>query len=310
MKKVFAISILMLVCLLLPTVCFAQTQEEWNLSCNLKTSCSTTVYKTEAKHEIKETIPANTYVKIHGGGADGFCVINYMINGQKRTGLVMRSNLIRCTSTVRGSSGYADSVHELDPNHDAILASKPVINVADSLLQQGDKDYSDLTFENPDSSSASAAQQTAGRGNKVEEDKIIELSKPILSYDEFVSGAHWMQDPWDESKPYFWWGASDVQTNVDIYLCIEQKNDQEWYVAYGFIADQGGNIKYSFSLEDDKSITITQDTVYPSIRWKTDVSFRLDDFDTAAVEAVCMDAIAFLEKLREHPCFMEYRIEE
>ena len=72
----------------------------------------------------------------------------------------------------------------------------------------------------------------------------------------------------------------------------------------------GGNIKYSFSLEDDKSITITQDTVYPSIRWKTDVSFRLDDFDIAAVEAVCMDAIAFLEKLREHPCFMEYRIEE
>ena len=148
--------------------------------------------------------------------------------------------------------------------------------------------------------------------NQVEERqyKIIELSKPILSYDEFVSGAHWMQDPWDESKPYFWWGASDVQTNVDIYLCIEQKNDQEWYVAYGFIADQGGNIKYSFSLEDDKSITITQDTVYPSIRWKTDVSFRLDDFDIAAVEAVCMDAIAFLEKLREHPCFMEYRIEE
>ena len=170
MKKVFAIFILMLVCLLLPTVSFAQTQEEWNLSCNLKTSCSTTVYKTEAKHEIKETIPANTYVKIKSGGADGFCVINYMINGQKRTGLVMRSNLIRCTSTVRGSSGYADSVHELDPNHDAILASKPVINVADSLLQQGDKDYSDLTFENPGSSSASAAQQTAGRGNKVEED--------------------------------------------------------------------------------------------------------------------------------------------
>ena len=170
MRTINKLICLMMLLLLMPTVSLAQTQEEWNLSCNLKTSCSTTVYKTEAKHEIKETIPANTYVKIKSGGADGFCVINYMINGQKRTGLVMRSNLIRCTSTVRGSSGYADSVHELDPNHDAILASKPVINVADSLLQQGDKDYSDLTFENPDSSSASAAQQTAGRGNKVEED--------------------------------------------------------------------------------------------------------------------------------------------
>ena len=61
----YGVCILFLI-LLLPTIGFAQTQEEWNLSCNNKTSCSTTVYKTDAKHEVKETIPANTYVKIQG----------------------------------------------------------------------------------------------------------------------------------------------------------------------------------------------------------------------------------------------------
>ena len=170
MKKVFAISILMLVCLLLPTVCFAQTQEEWNLSCTYKTSRSVDMYQ-YPNHEgdYLGVLPANTYVVIQST-MDGYKGVSWKRDGRSGYGWVEAGALVRCTSTVRGSSGYADSVHELDPNHDAILASKPVINVADSLLQQGDKDYSDLTFENPDSSSASAAQQTAGRGNKVEED--------------------------------------------------------------------------------------------------------------------------------------------
>ena len=35
-KKCFALIVLLLI--LIPTVCFAQTQEEWNLSCTWKTS--------------------------------------------------------------------------------------------------------------------------------------------------------------------------------------------------------------------------------------------------------------------------------
>ncbi|MBQ7865334.1 MAG: SH3 domain-containing protein [Clostridia bacterium] len=70
---------------------------------------------------------------------------------------------MKCTSSVRGSSGYAEGVHELDPNHDEILKNNKVITVAESLLQSGTTDYSDLTFELPDSPAAQAAQATAGR---------------------------------------------------------------------------------------------------------------------------------------------------
>ena len=150
--------------LLLPIVAFAQTQEEWNLSCNNKTSCSTTVYKTDAKHEVKETIPANTYVKIQGSGTDGMCVITYMLNGRKSTGLVQRSNLIGCSSQVRGSNGIADNVHELDPNHDKILQGGEVVSVAESVLLNGTTDYSGLNFTT-DMAAEHVAQATAGRSS-------------------------------------------------------------------------------------------------------------------------------------------------
>lgn len=178
MRKLLSLMTLLLVCMLLPVMAFAQTQEEWNLSCTYKTAASTTVYRTDAKDEIKEIIPANTYVKIKSDGADGLCVINYMVNGAKSTGLVLRSNLIRCTSSYRKPDGWADNVHELDPEHDKILESNTVILVAPSLLQDGDKDYSDLDFTSPDSPFAQAAQQTAGRGEKVEAEKPAVTAAP------------------------------------------------------------------------------------------------------------------------------------
>ena len=175
MKKCFALIVLLLI--LIPTVCFAQTQEEWNLSCTWKTSCATPVLATGTR-EPKGTLPANTYVKIKSDGADGLCIINYMVNGSKSTGLVLRSNLIRCTSQYRKPDGWAENVHELDPNHDKILESNTVILVAPSLLQDGDKDYSDLDFTSPDSPFAQAAQQTAGRGEKVEAEKPAVTAAP------------------------------------------------------------------------------------------------------------------------------------
>lgn len=162
MKKLFCIVSFLLVMTMLPVVAFAQTQEEWNLSCNNKTSSSTTVYKTDAKDEIKETIPANTYVKIQGSGTDGLCVITYMVNGRKSTGLVKRSNLVSCSSQVRGSNGIADNVHELDPDHDKILQEGKVVSVAESLLQSGTTDYSGLDFTT-EMAAEHVAQVTAKR---------------------------------------------------------------------------------------------------------------------------------------------------
>ena len=82
---------LILLLLLLPVMALAQTQEEWNLSCNWKTSCATPVLATGTR-EPKGTISANTYVKITGTLNDDLCIIQYMINGQTTKGVVSRSN--------------------------------------------------------------------------------------------------------------------------------------------------------------------------------------------------------------------------
>ena len=169
---------LILLLLLLPVMALAQTQEEWNLSCNWKTSCATPVLATGTR-EPQGTLPANSYVKITGTLIDDLCIIQYMINGQTTKGVVSRSNLIRCTSQYRKPDGWADNVHELDPEHDKILESNTVILVAPSLLQEGNKDYSGLDFELPDSPSAQAAQQTAGRGEKVEAEKPAATTAPM-----------------------------------------------------------------------------------------------------------------------------------
>lgn len=142
---------LMMLLFLMPTVGFAQTQEEWNLSCNFKTSKSTTVYVLGKADEVLEVIPANTYVKNTDSVGNDTRIIQYMIGGVTRKGKVSASCLVRCSSQCRQSNGMAENVHELDPNHDSILATHDVILVAPSLLQEGDKDYSDLSFEMPDS---------------------------------------------------------------------------------------------------------------------------------------------------------------
>lgn len=180
MRKLLTLTALLMACLLLPVMALAQTQEEWNLSCTYKTSCATSVLATGTR-EPKGTIPANTYVKITGTLNDNLCIIQYMINGQTSKGVVSRSNLIRCTSQYRKDDGWAENVHELDPEHDEILESHDVILVAPSLLQEGNKDYSDLKFTNPDAPNAQAAQQTAGRGEKVEAEKPVATTAPVQS---------------------------------------------------------------------------------------------------------------------------------
>lgn len=164
MKKLFCIVSFLLVMTMLPVVAFAQTQEEWNLSCNYKTSRSTTVTRIVGDSEEYETIPANTYVRITDSVGDDRKVIKYMINGVTRSGMVPSSCLVRCSSQYRQPDGNAENVHELDPNHDAIVENNPVILIAPSVLEQADQDYSNVTFEMGEESPAYwAAQDAAGK---------------------------------------------------------------------------------------------------------------------------------------------------
>ena len=163
MKGTKTIICALLFLILLPTAALAMTQEEWNLSCHWKTKCATTVLEAGPDMEFKEVIPANTYVRIYDTFINNQKKIRYMVNGRESRGIVSGDNLIKCTSTYRGESGFAERVHELDPNHDQILADEQVITLAESLLYYGTSDYSDLTFATPDSATAKAAKKTEGR---------------------------------------------------------------------------------------------------------------------------------------------------
>ena len=66
MRKMLAMCSLLLVCMLLPVMAQADSLYEWNRSCRRKTICTTKIYSIGDETRLIATIPANTYVKVHG----------------------------------------------------------------------------------------------------------------------------------------------------------------------------------------------------------------------------------------------------
>lgn len=139
--------------------------------------------------------------------------------------------------------------------------------------------------------------------------RLVACSKPILYYEDYVSDASYMEDPWLTGNPYFWWGATETKTKKEIYIIIEMNESHEWYVSYGFVADSNGNTIYSFAHTDNNSISVSGETPFPVIRWRTNGLLLLEDFDINAVETMCLDALSIKEVLQDDPCFIEFRIE-
>ncbi len=159
---------LLLLTLLLPATALAMTQEEWNLSCNSKTSRSVDAYQYPGpgdRGKFIATLPANTYVHKDNAG-DGWRGITWMINGVKGYGWVEEAVLVRCSSQIRGSDGFAHNIHELDPNHDQKVTQNQVILIAPSLLLDGNTDYSGVEFELPDSPAAQAVRNSSQAGGQ------------------------------------------------------------------------------------------------------------------------------------------------
>lgn len=144
MKRILFCLVLLMLC---AGTALAQTQEEWNLSCNWKTASSATVYDMRTDEPtVVGTVPAGTYVHIEDrDDVNGRMAISWMSGGVEYYGWTT-VKVVRCTSTYRGGSGMAEGVHELDPNHDEIIRSNEVITLADSLVLSGG-DYSDVKFE-------------------------------------------------------------------------------------------------------------------------------------------------------------------
>ena len=96
MKSVWVL--LLAVALLCATmaVCYAESLDEWNRSCRMKTAGATPVYGMSdplCEGEIVTTIPANTYVRT-SSGYDKWVGIHYWTkDGRRGSGWTYRSNL-------------------------------------------------------------------------------------------------------------------------------------------------------------------------------------------------------------------------
>ncbi len=88
MRKLLAAVTLLMVCLLLPVMASADSLYEWNRSCRRKTICETKIYSGGDTNRLKAIIPANTYVKVHGGATEKWVEISYKTaSGQSGIGL-------------------------------------------------------------------------------------------------------------------------------------------------------------------------------------------------------------------------------
>ena len=76
MRKLIAFVSLLLACVLLPLTAGADSLYEWNRSCRRKTICETKIYSGGDTNRLKAIIPANTYVKVHGGATEKWVEIS------------------------------------------------------------------------------------------------------------------------------------------------------------------------------------------------------------------------------------------
>ncbi len=174
MKKCLALFCLFLaLCLALPAMGLAETQEEWNLSCRYKTRVSSRVYSTNGWHTREgnepnyvTTIPANTYVK-KWGGTSPWQRIRWMENGVEKNGWVWEDEIIRCASEVSLGEGQGSRpVSELDPQHDELVKSGVVLEVAPSVMEERPEDFANVTYQMPDFYMDQAIQQATTEQEK------------------------------------------------------------------------------------------------------------------------------------------------
>ncbi len=140
--------------------------------------------------------------------------------------------------------------------------------------------------------------------------QLAACSGALLPYRNFDPLAGIMMDKWENGRPYYWWGASSIPTDREIYISLRTNETGAWYVSFGHIADEDGDVRCAFWQEEPGSLTVRGETAFPQIRWRTEVSLLLQDFDLNEVEEVCCDALDFVQVIQQDSECLEYRIEE
>ncbi len=153
-----------------------------------------------------------------------------------------------------------------------------------------------------------AVKLAVGVRREGEASEIAALSQSLFSFDELEPVNCWMQDKWNDGKPYFWWGGGTPKKEKEIYLRIRCDDAGEWQVSGGHVADGMGNVLLAFWQDEEEGVlTIRGEMTNLQIDWRTDVSMALEGFDLSAVEAVCREALAFAEALGQTAECVEYR---
>lgn len=113
MRKMLALCSLLLACVLLPVMAQADALYEWNRSCRRKTICTTKVYSGGDTTRVIATIPANTYVKVHGA-TDQWADISYKTaSGQSGRGLAKPDCIGSAVISFTDANGERQGIQEL-----------------------------------------------------------------------------------------------------------------------------------------------------------------------------------------------------
>ena len=173
-KRLLSGLCILLLLVITPLTGIAQTQEEWNLSCKYKTNKSAAVYSSPGTASGEgdancyiTTLPANTYVKKKHWSAP-WRQVQWMSGGSVQSGYLLGNNISYCVSDVINEDTGPIIVHELDPKHDEIVQSNPVVAIAPSVMETRPEDFQNVTYTTPFSIIDQAIQKASTEQEKWE----------------------------------------------------------------------------------------------------------------------------------------------
>lgn len=130
---------------------------------------------------------------------------------------------------------------------------------------------------------------------KDEKYRIVSLSDEVISYQDYLAGSAYLQDQWDDGRPFFWY---EFQQSKDIYFSVESVGIDDWRVVYGYITCVEDNVDFSYYTTAEANEIRVYEAVSPQICWITEICMSLQGFDLAAVQAECMEALQYLNEFK------------
>ncbi len=158
MKKIAVLASALLICLMLPAIASAMTQEEWDQECRAKTSNATTLYAIESDPaastdtaQMKEigSLPGGTYVKTGQFDYDlNMWQIAYLKDGSLCEAWVEKNKIVGASADIRFDDGSYTTVPEA------------VAKDTDALLRLLKKKYPDKSYSIIEGSSTIHVEQS------------------------------------------------------------------------------------------------------------------------------------------------------